>query len=102
MDAPYCLLCIILIVTCGTAGLCVITSAIVRLCIHDPDANLPRLPVRGVLLVESEPALNISSNAISIIPYRNNTIHPDTVYIDVSELQVDEKGLHPATYAVMV
>jgi hypothetical protein len=66
----------------------------------------PPSPVRGVMLVQGEPALNISSNAIDIVPYRNNTIQNpieiDGAYIRVAEIQVGEQDFHPAAYAVMV
>jgi hypothetical protein len=72
---------------------------------NDQSPNLPTLPVRGVLLVQAEPALNIS-NAIDIVPYRNNTIfhtiNIDPVYIQIDESQVGEKKIHPSAYAVMV
>lgn len=72
---------------------------------NDQSPNLPTLPVRGVLLVQAEPALNIS-NAIDIVPYRNNTIHNtieiDRTYIQLEENTVGEKGIHPVAYAFMV
>jgi hypothetical protein len=72
---------------------------------NDQSPNLPSLPVRGVLLVQGEPALNVS-NAIDIVPYRNNTIfhtiNIDPVYIQMEELMVGEKRIHPQAYAVMV
>lgn len=104
MDIQYCVVCIILIVTCGGAGFCILSSAVIRWYKNHQEPSLPPLPVRGVMLVQGEPALNIS-NAIDIIPYRNNTIHPieiDPIYIQIEVPKVGEKEFHPAAYAFMV
>ena len=99
-----CILCLIFIVTCGTAGVCLLCGAIVRF--HTLNEIEPPSPVRGVMLVQGELAINISSNTIDVVPYRNNTIQNpieiDGTYIRVAEIQVGEIEIHPAAYAVMV
>jgi hypothetical protein len=100
------ILSLILIVSCSVTGLCLLTGAAVRWHIYGGEPDIIVDPVPAVMLVQAEPDINTSTNAIPIIAYRNNTIHTpieiDNTYIQMEEYKVGEKEFNMVAYAVMV
>jgi hypothetical protein len=68
--------------------------------------NEDPFPARTVIMVQGEPAINVTPFTIEIVPYRNNTNIPipvDSSYIQtIHPDELGEKEFHPSTYAIML
>jgi hypothetical protein len=89
------------------SGIYVVANFMNRLFnMSQPLPNEDPLPARTVILVQGEPAINITPFTIEIVPYRNNTNIPisvDPSYIQpINPNEIGEKEFHPSTYAIML